>query len=274
VYKVPIRGTDEHVNFHVIIEHKSEDDHSAIFQLWGYIRQLCVQDVKERLTDPKTKQRKGWPKDFRLPPIIPIIIHHGPTPFSGKIQLADLFYEIPGVRDYLPHLKAILVDLATIEECNLPHDPNAPELFVVLLIMKVIFSKDPKTIKDKFNEILDELKPYSKVPKYRELIRKLLYYVIYNAENLTVADSTAMENKTRETTGDKTMPSVAQVYIDKGEIKGKAESILVFLENRFGDVPKTTQDAVVKITDLAVLQQLTIFAAKCKSLAEFKKALK
>jgi hypothetical protein len=137
VYKVPIRGTDEHVNFHVIIEHKSFDDHSTIFQLWGYVRQLCVQDAKERLTDLETEKCKGWPKNFQLSPVIPIIIHHGPTPFSGKTQLADLFYEIPGVKEYLPHLQAILVDLSTIEEENLPRDPNAPELFVVLLIMKV-----------------------------------------------------------------------------------------------------------------------------------------
>ena len=34
VYKVPIRGTDKHISFYVVIEHKSQDDHSAIFQLW------------------------------------------------------------------------------------------------------------------------------------------------------------------------------------------------------------------------------------------------
>jgi len=33
VYKVPIRGVDDYVSFHVIIEHKSIDDHSTIFQL-------------------------------------------------------------------------------------------------------------------------------------------------------------------------------------------------------------------------------------------------
>ena len=43
VYKVPIRGTDEHLRFYVIIEHQSLDDHSAIFQLWGSICQLCRQ---------------------------------------------------------------------------------------------------------------------------------------------------------------------------------------------------------------------------------------
>ena len=70
------------------------------------------------------------------------------------------------------------------------------------------------------------------------------------------------------------MPTMAQIFISKGEIKSKVESIIEFLEGRFGEVPQTTKDAIAKISDLVVLQQLTRLAAKCKSLAEFKKALK
>jgi len=278
VYKVPICGIDDYVSIRVIVEHKSSDDHSAIFQLWGYVCQQCVQDAKERLTDPETKQRKAWPKGFRLSPVIPIILHHGNFPFSGETQLADLFYQIPGVREYLPHLKAILFDLSAIEEGNLPRDPKAPELHVVLLMMKVIFSKVPKTLKNKFNEILDELQPYSQMPKYRELIRKLWHYVVYNAENMTESDFSELENAVRKTIGDNKMPTMAQIFIEKGEAKGKIEgrieAILESLEDRLGEVPQATRDAVAKITDLTVLRQLAVLARKCKSLAEFKKALK
>ena len=126
----------------------------------------------------------------------------------------SLFYLIPGAEEYQPHLKAILIDLSVIDEDNLPRDPNAPELFVVLLMMKVIFSKTPKTIKGKFREILDELKPYSQNPKYRELIRKLWHYVIYNAEKLTETDFDEIETEIRETTGDNNMPTLAQIFTD------------------------------------------------------------
>jgi len=124
-----------------------------------------------------------------------------------------------------------------------------------------------------YEEILDELKPYSQMPKYRELIRKLLYYVAYNVE-MPEAGVARMENKTRETTGDNTMPSVTQVYIEKGEAKSKVEAIFDLLEDRFEEVPQATKVAVAKVTDLAVLRRLTLLAANCKSLAEFKKALK
>ena len=286
VYKVPICGTDEHISFYVIIEHKSLDDHAAVFQLWGYVCQLCRQDVENRLADPKTKQRKAWPKNFRLSPVIPIIIHHGNKPFTGETQLANLFFMIPGAKEYLPHFQAILVDLSQIEEGKLPRDPNAPELHVVLLIMKVIFSKDKTTLKKNFNNILKDLKPYSQNPKYRDLIRKLWHYVVYNAEQLTDRDYEALETEIQETVGENNMPTLVQKWLaegmEKGMEKGKAEgkveervvAIFDLLEDSFGEIPQGTKAAVVKITDLAKLRRLTILAGKCKSLAEFNKALK
>ena len=270
VYVVPIRGTGSHIRFYTVIEHKASDDHSAIYQVWKYVCQLCVQDVEKRLTDKETKKRKAWPKNFRLSPVIPIILHHDNKPFTGKTQLADLFHHLPGAEKYLPRLLAILVDLSVIEEDKLPRDPNAPELHVVLLMMKVIFSKSRSTLKNKFKAILKELQPYSQIPKYRELIRKLWYYMAYNAEQLTEMDAEEIETDIRETTGDDNMPTLVQTWFKKG----KAESIIEILQDNFGKVPQATQDAVTAITDLAVLRRLTILAGKCKSLAEFNNALK
>jgi hypothetical protein len=74
------------------------------------------------------------------------------------------------------------------------------------------------------------------------------------------------------------MPTLAQLFINKGKAEGKAEgkteAILDFLEDRFGEVPQATRDDVANISDLAILRRLLLVAAKCKSLAEFNKALK
>ena len=297
VYKVPICKTNDYISFYVIIEHKSFDDHSAIYQIWQYISQLCVQEVKKRLTDPKTKQRKAWPKNFRLSPIIPIILHHGNLPFTGETQLAKLFHSLPGVEEHLPHLQAILVDLSVIEEDKLPRDPNAPELHVVLLIMKVVFSKSKITLKRKFRQILNELQPYSQNPKYYELIRKLWYYVLYNADKLTETDYEEIETEIKDTIGDNTMPTLAQMFIDRGIEQGielgiaqgieqgiekgiekgiarETKYILRTLNNRFQSVPKSLEDQVRAITDLERLEHLADFAFECKSLDEFAEAVK
>ena len=70
------------------------------------------------------------------------------------------------------------------------------------------------------------------------------------------------------------MLTMAQIFINKSEIKSNVESIIVFLEGRFGEVPQTIQDAVTQITDPTVLKKLALLAGKCKSPAEFKRALK
>jgi len=273
VYKVPIIGADEYASIHVIIEHKSFDDHSAIYQIWQYIAQLCIQDVKNRLTDLKTKKRKPWPKNFRLSPIIPIILYHGGKPFTGETQLVNLFYPLPGAEKYLPHLQAILFDLSAIDDDKLPRDPNAPELHVVLLIMKVIFSKSKITLKNKLGTILEELQPYSQNPKYRELIRKLWYYVLYNSDRLTEIDYHELETRIQETIGENSMPTLAQIFLDRGReqgaIKREAKAILRTLTKRFKAVPKPLEGQVHAIADLERLEQLADFAYDCKSLEEF-----
>ena len=64
------------------------------------------------------------------------------------------------------------------------------------------------------------------------------------------------------------------VGIAQGETRGEAKAILLVLKTNHGRVPKSTCDAVRAVTDLKVLEKLTVLAAKCKSLDEFNKALK
>ena len=285
VYEVPIIGAKGRVRIHIILEHKSTDDHSAIYQISKYVGQKCVQDVEKRLTNSKTKKP---PKNFQLAPVIPIIIHHGYSPFTGKTQLAELFYPLPGVERYLPHQEAMLIDLSAIEDDQLPRDPNAPELHVVLLMMKVIFSKSKTYLKRNFRAILRELEPYSRNRRYRSLIRKCWHYTIYNTRTLVRTDVDEMETemgKAINEKGDEKMPTLAQKLIKEGKAQGrvegraegriegyaegKAEAILRILTRRFRMVPESLEARIFAITDLECLGKLLDFAFDCESLDEF-----
>ena len=287
VYEVPIIGMNKRVRIHIILEHKSTDDHSAIFQIWKYVGQACVQNVEKQLTNPKTKKHKAWPKNFRLSPVIPIIIHHGLAPFTGETQLAKLFYPLPGVKKYLPRQEAYLFDLSAMKEENLPRDAGAPELYVVLLIMKVIFSKNAATLRRKFREILKELRPYSQNSMYYELIRSFWLYTVYNTERLSEADYEEMDEEIQETiTGDHHMPNFVQTLMDRGMEKGmekgmelgisqgEAKAILRTLTRRFHSIPKSLREGIFAITNLKRLEELADFAFDCESLDEFAAAIK
>ncbi len=97
IYRVPIRKTRQHIDLFVVLEHKSQNEFLTIFQLWGYVQRLCEQNLREA---ENAKVFKA--KTYRLPPVMPIIVHHGTSAFTGKTQLSELFVKLPEVEKYLP----------------------------------------------------------------------------------------------------------------------------------------------------------------------------
>ena len=60
----------------------------------------------------------------------------------------------------------------------------------------------------------------------------------------------------------------------EGKAEGEARAVVRILTTRFGRVPRAVSERVLAIGDLVVLDSLTELAVTCKSLDEFKKALK
>jgi predicted transposase/invertase (TIGR01784 family) len=278
VYRVPIKGTKEHVSFYVLIEHKSRQDFQTIFQLWAYVYQVCRQDFQA------AKKRTS----YRLPPVIAVIVYHGRSRFRGVTELSDLFASLPGLEPYLPKLQAILVDLSCIDDDDpMMNDPEAPELKVVLMTLKTIFRKD---VSMKIAEVLAALKPYSDDPDMRRLIRATWVYLANNARHLKRNFDT-LQNTFEEVVGEKVMSTLAEMWKAEGKAegeaigvaKGKAEGVaegeargkvLAILEVRFNRIPKEIEDSVRSMTDLIALESLVEQAKACQSLEEFSEALK
>jgi hypothetical protein len=168
VYRVPIKGTDKHINFFVITEHKSYNDKWTIFQLWCYVLHVIRQEFK------RAKDAEEVDADYELPPVIAIILYHGETRFSGKTQLSEVFLQLPGIEKYLPTMQAILVDLNTINDEDIPDDPDTPELKLVLMALKLIFRED---IAEKIKDIIEGLGSVD--PVLQEVLRMTWYYTIF-----------------------------------------------------------------------------------------------
>ncbi len=110
VYRVPVKGTGEHVDFFVVVEHKSFDDRLTIFQVWSYVFHVCLREFRQAKAANQVEAK------YRLPPVVAIILHHGESRFRSKVQLSDLFAPLPGIDAFLPQLQAILVDLSAISD--------------------------------------------------------------------------------------------------------------------------------------------------------------
>lgn len=68
-------------------------------------------------------------------------------------------------------------------------------------------------------------------------------------------------------------PKAAKEFKAEGKAEGKAETILQFLEARFGEIPLEIREKVHGCENLKKLKSLATVAAKVKDLEEFKKSL-
>ena len=264
VYRIPIRGRAECLCIYVLLEHKSYNDFFTVFQADQYASQISLEEFL------LAKDEKRLTVDFRLSPVLVIIFHHGETAFTGPTDVMGVYEDYGVFADYIPHRRAILFDLSTLSE--IPDDPETPELFAVLRIMQVIFSTDIST---KSREVLERLKPYSEIPKYRRMIRFLWWYLVSNARHLSKRELMTVTELVKKVIGDKNMPTILEQLRAEGETIGVAKGkVQAILEVRFNRVPKSIENAIRSMTDQIALESLVEHAKTCKSLSEFTEALK
>jgi predicted transposase YdaD len=277
VYRVPVKGTQKYVSFFVILEHKSYQDFLTVFQLWGYVYTLCRREFQA------AEKRGETGKNYRLPPVVAIIVHHGETRFRGKTELSELFFPLPGVDDHLPKLQAMLFDLSSIADDDpILNDPEVPELKAVLMVLKIVFRRD---VGLKIKDVLEELKPISDDPAMRRLIRATWIYLANNAK-YAKRNLDNLLGTFQGVVGEKVMSTLVEMWKAEGEARGEARgraegraegeakgTVLAFLRVKFKKVPPRIENAVRAMVDLTALQSLAIHAENCKSLEEFAKAL-
>lgn len=289
IYVVPLKQGAQNLHVDVILEHKSQPDQFTIFQLTRYTVRILEKELKAAQESDKTL------KYFRFPTVIPIIIHNGDTPFTSPCELKELFNILPGAERYALNLEAILFDLNQIPFTQLPRDVNVLEFEPVLKVMQAILRHD---IADRIQEALQVLRPYSQIPKYRQLTRLFIVYLLRRARNIKkekIKEILFSNNNIDQ--GDKGMVSIAEQLFMEGQSKGLEQgreqgrekgreegmekgmeegirnSILLTLKTRFGDIPESISKKISEKTDRVTLDSLLISAVTVKTLADFEKDL-
>ena len=272
IYRVPVKNTDKHVDFFVITEHKSYNDFLTIFQLWCYVLHVVRQEFKT------ADDAGNVNADYRLPPVIAIILHHGESKFSGKTELSDLFLQLPGIEKYLPKMQAILVDLNTMEDNDVANDPDAPELKLVLMALKLIFRKDAGT---KLTAILEESKSISEDPVFQDVVRMVWYYFAASArhmehdyEILYDTIKTLVEVESMPTMLEKWTAERKDAWIAEGQVETGRDMVSDVLRMRFENVPKEVEQTIRTMTDPATLKSLLVQAIQSKTIDEFADGLR
>ena len=268
IYRVPVRDTEQYVDFFVILEHKSYNDLWTIFQLWQYVALIL------RLEFKRADEENRVNADYRLPPVIAIIVHHGESRFTGKTELSELFLQLPGLEKYLPKLQAVLFDLSVIADADLSFDPEVPEMKLVLMALKVVFRKD---VSAKITEILEELKPLTDDPVIQDIIRTVWHYLVSSAKHMR-RDYENLFSTIKNVVEVETMPTMLEIWKAEGKTEGKAEAgrnmVLKALRRKFKQVPQEIEESVLSMSDPIALESLLEHAIDSETLDEFAEALR
>jgi hypothetical protein len=137
-----------------ILEHESQVNYRASFKMLQYIALVLNEYEKEA---NKENQNASSAKDFKYPPVLPIVFYDGPgawtaeTNFVSKTELSDIFDK------YIPKFEYEHIDLNKYDEQAIAGFGNA--LSLVMLIDKIqtsggisILNKLPVDYFDKLKE--------------------------------------------------------------------------------------------------------------------------
>lgn len=209
-----------------LVEHKRDPEPRVALQLLGYMVRGW-----ERLE----RRRRGSAK---LPPILPLVIYHGATPWTVAPHFSRLVDQGPelGVRPL--DFEMIVVDLGTIDDAELS---NEPTLRAGLLALK--YAARSSLQRGRLRVVLEALRKAAP-----SLLRTALHYMMETYQRidrallLGEARRVMPEHKERIMTIAQELREEGRV---EGRVEGRREALLRVLGRRFGPVPKATRAQVM-----------------------------
>lgn len=129
VQKVRIKSYDTPFYIISLIEHKSNVDYNVVMQVFRYITRIW-----EDYENEMEKEQKGISKtkNFKYPPILPIVFYDGGRKWTAATELHDRVFESDLLREYIPNYKCILVQTGDYSNAELIAKKN---LFSFLMMM-------------------------------------------------------------------------------------------------------------------------------------------
>ena len=252
-----------------IVEHQSKVHYDMAFKLLRYIVMV--------LTDYESEQEKKKPgvtrtKEFRYPPILPVVYYEGTDRWTAARNFKDRVYLNNVLGRYIPDFEYVVVPVASYTNEELIEKKD--ELSLIMLINKLRSSADFKNLKGIPQEYFEELS--EKTPRYLlELIGKIIAVFLYRLN---------VPRKEVEQFTDQIRGGEFQMLFDsfeaydvqetrrtsraEGKAEGKAEAVLELLLE-LGTVPQELQDMIMGTADMEKLGVWLKLAAKAESIEQF-----
>jgi len=222
LYRIQLKSTHDAYAY-VLMEHKSSPDAGARLQLLRYVIRILIQWYERN------------EKQLPLPPVLPLLAHHGPEGWTFSCEFAELFGAVPEpLRPYIPSFRHALVDLAPIDDRTL-----SIEVRLRAFLKALKYSRRP----DLLNCIALVL---AEAP---ELNDKDLFVILTYLNKAPIARNYKAMHETLEQLVPDRKEKIMGWFTDdfyekglaegeaKGEARGEAKILARLLEKRFGALP-------------------------------------
>jgi len=263
-YSTVFKNTDRQSNVFVFLEHQSTRDDLMSFRA---LKQV-VNAFQQHIDTAEKNSRQ--PKSFPFP--IVVILYHGKRPWGKLKRMCDMIDSASEFAGGILNFPIFLIDLSRIPPEQLKGHPALQTLLELLQLASV------GRLEAGFNGATSRLATVrndSRAPRWMGAFVNYAISICRVGQDIIYQSFLKILN---EKEARKMAMSTMQELMLEGEVrgilKGKKETILRFLEGRFGKVPKIVRDAVNSYSDSTALNSLSEFAGSCKSLDEFKDSLR
>jgi predicted transposase YdaD len=226
---------------YLLFEHKSRADRWTPFQVLRYLVRILDQFRREN------------PEAQALPPVIAMVVHHGPKGWRSSVQLIDLFdlddLTKPALAPLLPDLRVLVDDLPAIAPDTLAARPLTPIARLALLALQQI--RRTTDLAATLRRMRPAFDAAAAIPDAAELLSAVLCYVA-RVRDLPVAELLAV---LRDALGPRLEDAMTSTYDrllemgrQEGRLEGRAEGqarvLLTQLATRFGTLPAELAERV------------------------------
>jgi predicted transposase YdaD len=160
VWKVPGAGGEVFIVF--LIEHQSTVDYAMPLRLLFYLTSLWHDHWN---ATPRAERES---KEFRVPPVLPIVFYTGESPWTGAIRLFDKIACGEELRHFMPDFRFHLVDL-----CRFGEEELAGEKNLAKAVARVTMAFVRQLPGEQFTKIMTRIDPWG--PREVELVGHILY---------------------------------------------------------------------------------------------------
>jgi predicted transposase YdaD len=237
-----------HLYVYLLFEHKSYSDPDTLFQLLRYMVRIWEHHRRKFNVGSKRGQSKKHASaetdPYRLPPIIPVVLFHGETPWRGPSSFAEMVGGGTELTPYIPNFAPVIFDLTTRSDAQISGDRLTQ--LVLLLFKHLRQSAQSQAGAAHVAEILSAAEPVltsqsgNLTQRNRmELLRAALHYI---QQVLTDEEFHSIISLVRARTVKQEAMSAAETYEKRGEkrgetrgqVQGKQQALARLLERKFG----------------------------------------